>query len=176
MKKTILSFALFVACSAIYGATTCDNGMMNAIPLAHGKTLNIDGDFSDWDLSGVESAWIADELADVQVCNLYMMYDNQCFMNLTSPMESHKRIKKIESTEDTLIGVFKDDKGMDAFMIVNFTDPYFDKDNEVTVQFKDAKALLTYRLGQKVVVDLPKDGSYTFKLYPGEGRFVIPLK
>ena len=61
-------------------------------------------------------------------------------------------------------------------MIVNFTDPYFDKDSEVTVQFKDAKALLMYRLGQKVVIDLPKDGSYTFKLYPGEGRFVIPLK
>jgi hypothetical protein len=33
-----------------------------------------------------------------------------------------------------------------------------------------------YRLGKKIVVPLDENGSYTFKLYPGEGRFVIPLK
>ena len=50
------------------------------------------------------------------------------------------------------------------------------KNSEVTLNFKDAKGLLMYRLGQKVIVKLPKSGDYTFKLYPGEGRFIIPLK
>ena len=61
-------------------------------------------------------------------------------------------------------------------MLVNYTDPYYDLDNTVTVQFKDAKALLMYRFGEKHVVPLKKDGTYTFELYPGEGRFIIPLK
>jgi hypothetical protein len=86
MKKTLFSVALIAGYLAMYGATTCENGIMNAIPLESGKTLNIDGDLSDWDLSGVESAWIADELADVQVCNLYMMYDNQ-FLYVASDMK-----------------------------------------------------------------------------------------
>ena len=128
------------------------------------------------EVHAMEDAYLHFDWDGVMYHNADELYDNQCFANITSPMESHKRIKSIEATEDTLVGVFKDDQGMDAFMIVNFTDPYFDKDSEVTVQFKDAKALLMYRLGQKVVVDLPKDGSYTFKMYPGEGRFVIPLK
>ncbi len=123
-----------------------------------------------------EDVYLAFDWDGVMYHNADEMIDNQSFANLLYPMESHDRIKKIDSTEDTLVGVFKNDDGLDAFMFVNYTDPYFDKDDTVTVTFKDAKALLTYRLGQKVVVPLDKNGSYTFKLYPGEGRFIIPLK
>ena len=72
----------------------------------------------------------------------------------------------------------KDEKSTakDAFMIVNVTDPSEKLDNEVTVKFKNASSLLMYRLGEKKVISLGKDGTYTFKLQPGEGRFVIPLK
>ena len=69
----------------------------------------------------------------------------------------------------------KDSEGNDAFMLLNYTDPYFDLDNRVTIEFKDADALLMYRLGQEMIVPL-KNGKYTFELYPGEGRFIIPIK
>lgn len=104
------------------------------------------------------------------------MVDNQNFANLTSASKSHPRIAKFEGTQDTLMTFFKDKSGNDAFMIVNMTDPYFKLDDTVTVKFNDAKGLLMYRNGQAVVVPLKADGSYTFQLYPGEGRFVIPLK
>lgn len=102
-------------------------------------------------------------------------YDNQAFGYLESPLESHERIKEFTATKDAIMGTFKDKDGNDAFMIVNYTDPYFDEDNEVTVKFNNAKNILMWREGQKIVVPLKSDGSYTFKLYPGEGRFVIPF-
>ena len=80
----------------------------------------------------------------------------------------------MEIKKDALMGTFKDDEGRDAFMLVNYNDPYFGEENEVTIEFKDAKALLMYRMGKQEVVKLNK-GKYTFKLYPGEGRFIIPL-
>ena len=126
----------------------------------------------------MQDAYLAFEWEGVTYHNADIMMDNQSFANLRFAMDSHERIQKIEATQDTLIGVFKgkEDKSLDAFMVVNYTDPYFQKDDEVTITFKDAKALLMYRLGKKIVVPLDENGSYTFKLYPGEGRFVIPLK
>ena len=100
---------------------------------------------------------------------------NPKFKEVTGGLKSHPRIASVDITEDALMGTFKDAEGRDAFMLVNFNDPYYNEDNEVTVQFKDAKALLMYRFGEEEVVTLPKDGSYTFRLYPGEGRFIIPL-
>ena len=101
---------------------------------------------------------------------------NTHFRGVANQFKSHDRLGKIKVTEDAVLTSFKDVDGNDAFMLVNYTDPYFDLDNEVTIQFKDAKALLMYRFGEEHVVPLNKDGTYTFKLYPGEGRFIIPLK
>ena len=93
-----------------------------------------------------------------------------------SSLKSHPRIGDVSITEDAIMGTFKDADGNDAFMLVNYTDPYFNKNNTVTIQFKDTDALLMYRLGKQEVVKPDKDGKYTFELYPGEGRFIIPLK
>ena len=101
---------------------------------------------------------------------------NSKFRGIAQKMTSHDRIGKVTMTEDTIISAFKDDEGNDAFMLLNYTDPYFNLDDRVTVQFKDAKGLLMYRFGKEYVVPLNKDGTYTFELYPGEGRFIIPLK
>ena len=97
------------------------------------------------------------------------------FRSVQNKLKSHPRIKKVEYTEDTVITAMKDAEGNDAFMLLNYTDPYFDLDNRVTIEFKDADALLMYRLGQEMIVPL-KNGKYTFELYPGEGRFIIPIK
>ena len=98
------------------------------------------------------------------------------FYAVANKLQSHPRIANVDVTHDAVMTSFKDAEGNDAFMLVNYTDPYYDLDNTVTVQFKDAKALLMYRFGEKHVVPLKKDGTYTFELYPGEGRFIIPLK
>lgn len=101
---------------------------------------------------------------------------NSNFRSIAQKMTSHPRIGKVTTTEDAIISAFKDKEGNDAFMLLNYNDPWFNLDNTVTVQFKDAKGLLMYRFGEEYVVPLNKDGTYTFVLYPGEGRFIIPLK
>ena len=132
------------------------------------------------EVHAMEDAYQAYDWDGTMYNNASIMLDNQLFANLMYAQTSHPRIKSIRSTQDTLIGTFKakdaNSDAQDAFMIVNSSDPSKDKDDEVTVKFNDARALLMYRLGQKIVVELPEDGSYTFNLYPGEGRFVIPLK
>lgn len=132
------------------------------------------------EVHAMEDAYMAYEWAGTMFKNANEMVDNQLFANLTSPMESNDRMKFVSCTQDVMAGVFtaKDEKSTakDAFMIVNVTDPSEKLDNEVTVEFKNANSLLMYRLGEKKVVPLGRDGRYTFKLQPGEGRFVIPLK
>ena len=107
--------------------------------------------------------------------NANILIDNQNFANLVDPLESHGRVSFGDVSEDTLLTSFKNDEGDDAFMLVNFTDPFFKKNDTVTLKFNNARGLLMYRMGQKMVVPL-NNGEYTFKLYPGEGRFIIPIK
>lgn len=105
------------------------------------------------------------------------MMSNLCFENIQDQsVESFPEAKILSSDQDTLMTSFKNEKEEKAFMLVNFTDPYSQLDDTVTIRFEDADGLLMYRLGQKMLVKLPKNKEYTFKLYPGEGRFIIPLK
>ncbi len=128
----------------------------------------------------MEDAYMAYDWAGTMFKNADEMVDNQLFANLTSPLEKHERMEIKSCTNDVMAGVFtakeKDNEAQDAFMFVNVTDPYEKIDSEVTVKFEDAKELLMYRYGEKKIVKLGGDGTYTFKLEPGEGRFVIPLK
>lgn len=103
------------------------------------------------------------------------LYENRAFGMLEYCIDGHDRIKDWSVTNDTVLGAFKDGEGRDGFMIVNYSDPAKGEMDDVTVTFNDARALLMYRYGQKIVVPIA-DGQYTFKLEPGEGRFVIPLK
>jgi hypothetical protein len=128
------------------------------------------------EVKNFEDVYLNFEWEGLMINQADAMYDNKNFSYLTSVSESHPRIGSFTSSQDAVMTYFKDANNNDAFMLLNFTDPYFDLDNEVTVQFKDAKALVMYRLGQKMIVPLGKDGKYTFKLYPGEGRFIIPVK
>lgn len=131
------------------------------------------------EVHAMEDAYMAYDWAGTLFKNASEMVDNQLFANLTSPLESHDRMEWVSCTQDVMAGVFKandkDNEAKDAFMIVNVTDPSEKLDNEVTVKFNNAKSLLMYRYGEKKVVELGRDGTYTFKLEPGEGRFVIPL-
>lgn len=131
------------------------------------------------EVHAMEKAYTAYDWEGVMYKNADEMYENQLFANLDSPLESHEKIAIQACTQDTLVGTFtandESNANKHAFMLVNAADPSADKDDEVTLKFNGAKSLLMYRLGQKIVVPLSKEGTYTFKLYPGEGRFVIPL-
>lgn len=132
------------------------------------------------EVHAMQDAYMAYDWAGTMFMNANEMVDNQLFANLTAPMESNERMKFVSCTQDVMAGVFtaKDETNTarDAFMIVNVTDPSEKLDNEVTVRFENARALLMYRFGEKKVVTLGSDGTYTFKLQSGEGRFVIPLQ
>lgn len=124
----------------------------------------------------MEDAYSAYVWDGVMFHNASELYDNQSFANLVDPLTSHPRVSFVSSDQDSLLTSFKGKKdGSDAFMLLNYTDPYFKKNDTVTLHFNNAKALLMYRFGQKMIVNLPVSGDYTFVLYPGEGRFIIPL-
>ncbi len=90
------------------------------------------------------------------------------------PTAQSGRIKKVSNKQDLIIGSFRDKKGYDGFMMVNYTDPAKNIDNEIEVTFKDAKKAVVYIEGKKNVVDL-SGGKYKTTLKPGEGQFIIPF-
>ena len=96
------------------------------------------------------------------------------FASAKNWIKQHDGIKSISSTEDAIVGVFKDDKGYDGFMLVNFADPLHDRTNDVTIQFRGATRAMVCAKGEQQIVDLT-DGAYVVTLEPGEGQFIIPL-
>ncbi len=108
------------------------------------------------------------------------LVENPLLSNIGKTMKSDDRMSIVSCTNDVLAGAFtaKDKKSSckDAFMIVNATEPSEGKTSEVTVKFKNASHILMYRYGKQIVVPISNDGTYTFNLQAGEGRFVIPVK
>ena len=124
-----------------------------------------------------EDAYLSFDWDGVMYKNADEMYENQAFDLLADDaIQKHPRVSIKSCEQDTLMGTFKNKKGEDAFMVVNYTDPYKNLNNEVKLHFKKASKLLMYRMGEPMIVDLPLSGNYTLKLYPGEGRFIIPIK
>ncbi len=108
------------------------------------------------------------------------LIENPLLSNIGKVMKNNDRMSIVSCTNDVLAGVFnaKDKKSSckDAFMFVNATEPSDGKTSELTVKFEDTSHLLMYRYGKQIVVPVANDGTYTFNLQAGEGRFVIPLK
>lgn len=129
------------------------------------------------EIHSFENVLTSYEYDNAMYYNANELYDNQNFANLVEHIDKHDRVQFRKATQDSLLTTFKHKQNDDdAFMLINFSDPYKNLDDEVTLKFSNAKALLMYRFGQKMVVRLPSSGEYTFKLYPGEGRFIIPIK
>ena len=133
---------------------------------------------ANWEAHGMEDAYVQYNWDGVMYKNGDEEEPNVTFTYLDNDaLESHPRVSIKKVSADTLLTTFKHkESNDDAFMLVNEANPLNQINDEVTLHFNDAKGLLMYRLGQKVIVTLPKSGDYTFKLYPGEGRFIIPLK
>ncbi len=115
---------------------------------------------------------------------------NELFDNLPAEyrIRKHDRIGSFTSTRDTLIGCFQNDN-YDAFMLVNFEDPYYKRTDTVTIGLNGATRAYVYGrtktnlTGDEIeysdvtgrVVDL-KDGKLTVDIDYGDALFVIPLK
>lgn len=96
------------------------------------------------------------------------------FSNAKNWIKQHDGIKAIKTSEDAIVGVFRDENGYDGFLLVNFSDPLYNCTNDVTIQFRGATKAVVYVKGQQQIVNLT-DGVYTATLEPGEGQFIIPL-
>ena len=97
-----------------------------------------------------------------------------CFPYVEHWVEKHDGIESFTSTEDAIMGVLKDDNGYEGFMLVNFADPLYNRENTVELKFNGATRAIVYIKGQPQNVDLV-EGTYTVTLEPGEGQFIIPL-
>lgn len=107
---------------------------------------------------------------DVPNLNFDLLNDNR------GEMTSNGRVSITSSTQDCFLTSLKrKTDNSDAFMLVNFTDPFYQLSNRVTLKFKNTKAIMIYKLGERQILE-SRDGNYTFDLEPGEGTFIIPLK
>lgn len=96
--------------------------------------------------------------------------------NAVGKLNEHKRIEKVKSTGDLLIGCFKDENDYDGFMVVNFTETANNSRirNEVSITFDYATKALVYINGQEKLVTL-KNHTFTHTMLPGQGFFIIPI-
>ena len=102
--------------------------------------------------------------------------------NLVYSLESHDRIKKVDTEYDLIIGTFKDENDNDGFLITSYTDPYYFKDNNISVEFNNATRALVYYNGKLLTNDeagtcyVLEDGVLNFDLEAGDYLFVIPVR
>lgn len=111
----------------------------------------------------------------------YGEQDEYHIQKLTNSLESHDRIKTVETEYDLLIGTFKDDNDNDGFLITSYTDPYYMKDNNISIEFNDATRALIYYNGTLLTNDaegtcyILEDGKLNLDLEAGDYAFVIPV-
>ena len=82
-------------------------------------------------------------------------------------------LSDVTATGDTLIGMGVDEKGNGGYTVVNYYDPYYEVEDEVTLTFTGATHAIVYVEGEKQEVEL-SNNKLTLKLGYGEGVFVIP--
>lgn len=101
------------------------------------------------------------------------MRANEYAGNGVTFLASHDRIASVSTTQDLLIGTFKDSAGRDGFMLANQANPFDKLGTTVSVKFNNANKALAIIDGEQKTVDLT-DGVLNMELNNGGGAFVIP--
>lgn len=84
-------------------------------------------------------------------------------------------VNKVQATQNTILGRFRDKNGAyNGLMVTNFTQPSDELDDTVEIEFKDAKKVAVYTMGEEKVYVLKKN-TLKIQLEPGQGAFMIPL-
>ncbi|HEY9248191.1 MAG TPA: hypothetical protein VIO38_03630, partial [Rariglobus sp.] len=82
-------------------ALDLSGGLMMAVPVPPGGAPVIDGDLADWDLSGAEEVWIADETADHFSASLAAMYDDKALYLAAKVRLPGRRLRNPHSPVDS---------------------------------------------------------------------------
>ncbi len=86
---------------------------------------------------------------------------------------SHDRISSVTSTQDLLIGTFKDKDGRDGFMLANQAEVYDKIGTSVEIKFNNANKALVIVDGEEKTVNL-ENGVFKTDIKYGGGAFVVP--
>ncbi len=98
---------------------------------------------------------------------------NQGYAKSVEYIDTHERIASVTSTQDLLIGTFKDKDGRDGFMLANQVDPYKKTGTSVEIKFNNANKALVIVDGEEKTVNL-ENGVFKTDLKYGGGAFVVP--
>jgi hypothetical protein len=99
---------------------------------------------------------------------------NSAYNLLINPLLTTGLFSDVSATQDTLIGVFKDNQDKyNGYMLVNYSDPGSGHSDSVSLTFNGAVRASIYKKGILETVEL-ENGIYTCELESGEGRFIIP--
>jgi hypothetical protein len=96
------------------------------------------------------------------------------YIALTHSLTSLYGVSSVTATEDAIVGQFRDKVGNKAYMVTNYSSPYLNKSNTVTMTFKTAKKVLICKKGRRIVETLTNH-TLTLDVGSGEGYFVIPI-
>lgn len=100
---------------------------------------------------------------------------NIAFNNLGYALKESqlKGVNVLSSTEDLLMGVYKDEEGNYGYILVNYGETTTAKSSTVNLEFDGKSKIRVYRNAEKLEENLT-DGKYEVTLDVGEGIFVIP--
>ena len=103
-------------------------------------------------------------------------YENSDFVNIYEKSKlSSLACGSVTSTQDALVGQFKDKDGNCGLMVTNYTEPTQELNTSIDFNFTNANRAIVYRNGLKKVYEV-KDGKLNLNLESGEGMFVIPVQ
>lgn len=103
-------------------------------------------------------------------------YENSDFVNIYEKSKlSSLACGSVTSTQDALVGQFKDKDGNCGLMVTNYTEPTQGLNTRIDFNFTNANRAIVYRNGLKKVYEV-KDGKLNLNLESGEGMFVIPVQ
>lgn len=101
--------------------------------------------------------------------------ENAFYKTLKNPMQFHALVGSVAATQDTLVGVLKNEKGKNAFFLANFADPCLQLDDEITLKLNGITKIAVTQNGKKRSVQ-NQDGEFRFKLGAGDGAFITIKK
>ena len=93
---------------------------------------------------------------------------------LEEPLEEVQGIASVDATQNTLVSRFTNEEGVEAYMVMNFSDPALQATDNVSIKFAGGKKALMYHKTEKKVVEL-KSNQLDLEIEPGDGYFIIPF-
>ena len=101
--------------------------------------------------------------------------ENALYKTLKNPLQSHALVQSVSATQDTLLGVLKNESGKNAFFLTNFADPCLHLISEVKLCLNGVEKIKVSQKGKTSRIKA-KDGVFTFVLDAGDGAFIQIIK